>query len=274
MITELEDRAVPMFRKLTSSSNERVFIDEIGYLETASAACMNALRDLFDHKCVIAAVRKQDVPFLTELRQRPDAFCVDLDDPFGNTGCVIMASGQSKRFGSNKLLADFHGSPMISRILDAAEAIFARRVVVTRHPEITALCTEKGIDAVLHDQLFRSDTVRLGLEAVGDVDQCMFCPADQPLLQKGTIASLVLCAVHEPACIWRPCFGDEPGSPVLFPKWTFDALRHLPEGKGGGYVARLYPEQVRTLPVQNPYELMDADEPQTLEQLLPFFVEP
>ena len=28
-------------------------------------------------------------------------------------GCVIMASGVSRRFGSNKLLADFCGEPML-----------------------------------------------------------------------------------------------------------------------------------------------------------------
>ena len=30
-------------------------------------------------------------------------------------GCVIMASGLSRRFGSNKLLADFAGQPMLCR---------------------------------------------------------------------------------------------------------------------------------------------------------------
>ena len=29
-------------------------------------------------------------------------------------GCVIMASGVSRRFGSNKLLADFRGEPMLA----------------------------------------------------------------------------------------------------------------------------------------------------------------
>ena len=30
-------------------------------------------------------------------------------------GCVIMASGRAVRFGSNKLLADFGGAPLIVR---------------------------------------------------------------------------------------------------------------------------------------------------------------
>ena len=34
-------------------------------------------------------------------------------------GCVIMASGRAVRFGSNKLLADFGGAPLIAQALDA-----------------------------------------------------------------------------------------------------------------------------------------------------------
>lgn len=29
-------------------------------------------------------------------------------------GCVIMASGEAKRFGSNKMLADIYGEPLIA----------------------------------------------------------------------------------------------------------------------------------------------------------------
>lgn len=264
----LEEQAVPMIRQLADSAGEWAFVDEIGYLECSSPSCMNALNALFDRKRVIAAVRKQDVPFLQEVTKRPDVFCVDLDAPFGHMGCVIMASGLSKRFGGNKLLADFHGEPMVRRILNATEGVFHRRVVVTRHPEIAGLCRADGIDVILHDLPHRSDTVRLGLEALGDVDGCLFCPADQPLLRRETIASLVLSAMHDPSAIWRPCFEETPGSPVLFPRWAFEQLLRLPEGKGGGYLIRQYPDRVRTLPIQNQWELTDADDRETLEVLL------
>ena len=179
-----------------------------------------------------------------------------------------MASGLSTRFGQNKLTVDFRGEPMIMRILSATEGLFARRVVVTRHPEIAALCTTRGMEVRLHDLPYRSDTVRLGLEAVGDVDHCMFCQADQPLLTRATIQALLSAAAGDCDSIWRPAFGGEPGSPVLFPRWAFEPLLHLPQGKGGGYVARLYPERVRTVPVADPYELMDADTPEALALLL------
>ena len=55
-------------------------------------------------------------------------------------GCVIMASGRAVRFGSNKLLADFGGAPLIAQALDAAETpALAARVVVARSPEVNSL---------------------------------------------------------------------------------------------------------------------------------------
>ena len=185
-----------------------------------------------------------------------------------NVGCVIMASGQGKRFGGNKLMADFRGQPMIGCILEATQGLFARRVVVTRHEDVAAFCRERGAEVVLHGLPFRSDTVRLGLAAVGEVDGCLFCPGDQPLLRRETLAELVSSWEAEPGAIWRTGFDGEPGAPILFPRWAFAELRTLPEGKGGGYVAKKYPERVRMLPVRDKQELADVDTRETLRELL------
>ena len=58
-----------------------------------------------------------------------------------SVGCVIMASGLARRFGSNKLLADFGGRPLLCRALEVtATPALAARVVVTRSAEVKALC--------------------------------------------------------------------------------------------------------------------------------------
>lgn len=184
-------------------------------------------------------------------------------------GCVIMASGLGMRFGGNKLMVDFGGQPMIAQVLDATEGIFARRVVVTRHADVEAFCKARGVVAVLHDMPHRSDTVRLGLQAMGtDLDGCLFCPGDQPLLSRETIMSFVQRAEQENEVIWRAACGDRVGAPVLFPKWTFPELLNLPEGKGGNVLVKKYPEQVRTVPVRDEFELWDVDTPEDLKRLL------
>ena len=186
---------------------------------------------------------------------------------FPNVGCVIMASGLGKRFGSNKLMADFQGKPMILQALQASEGLSNHRVVVTRHEEIAALCRQQGVKVLLHDLPHRSDTVRLGLEALEDLDGCLFLPADQPLLRRKTIDNLVQQWTQNQEAILRPVCNGTPGSPVLFPKWTFAELLSLPEGKGGGWVMKNHPEAITELPIADPYELMDADTPETLALL-------
>ncbi len=175
-----------------------------------------------------------------------------------------MASGAGRRFGGNKLMADFRSEPMILRALAATEGLFERRVVVTRHADVAALCNMSGVDAILHDLPSRSDTVRLGLEAIGGMDFCLFLPGDQPLLRRDTVAALLAAAQNAPEFIWRTSFSGVPGSPVLFPKWAFPELLSLPPGKGGGYIAKKYPERVRLLPVRDADELRDVDTPEDL----------
>lgn len=186
---------------------------------------------------------------------------------FPKIGCVIMASGLGKRFGGNKLMADFHGQPMIQTALQASAGLKENRVVVTRHQDVAELCRAQGVPVILHDLPHRSDTIRLGLEALPDVDACLFLPADQPLLRPETVDLLVSHWERNQQSIVRPFREDVPGSPVVFPCWTFGQLRNLPDGKGGGWVMQQHPDRIEAIQISDPYELMDADTPETLEIL-------
>lgn len=258
---------VSLLQQLASGADEWISIDEIGYLETECPVYCHAIERLMEKKRIIAVVRKQNLPFLESLCKRSDVFLIDLDDPFGKISCVIMASGMGKRFGGNKLMADFHGNPMILRAIEATNGIFEKRIVVTRHADVAELCRFYAIENILHDLPHRNDTVRLGLEAIGKSEACVFCPGDQPLLTRETIVSLVLAAKNCRDDIWRVSFEETPGAPVLFPKWTFPELSSLPEGKGGGFLTKKYPERVRTVSAKNRFELMDTDTPEDLEFL-------
>ena len=263
---------MPALARAGAAAGEWASADEVGYLETTCPDYCAALLALMERKRLLAAVRKQDLPFLQALCQRPDVFCVDLDAPYGRLGCVIMASGLGRRFGGGKLLARLHGKPLLQYALDATGGLFARRVVVTRDLAAAALCQAQGVETVLHSQPSRSDTVRLGLEALAGhgappLDGCLFCPADQPLLRWETVASLALGAACAPGPIWRPAWQGQPGAPVLFPAWAFAELASLPEGQGGGTVVRRWPERVRCVPAACPAELQDVDRREDLAQL-------
>lgn len=245
-----------------------VTVDEIGYLETACPSYCDALRAAFGRCRVAAAVRKADLPFLQELLSRPDVFVLDLDRTY-TPGCVILASGLGRRFGpQGKLLADYRGRPLLGWALEATGGCFdpERRVVVTRSEEAAAFCRRQGVRVVVHDLPHRSDTIRLGLRALGQVDGCLFCPADQPLLGPETVQALTLCAAHDPAAVWRAARGKQAGAPVLFPKKLFPRLMALQPGQGGRSVLQDAPCPVRLLET-GARELLDVDTPADLAAL-------
>ena len=188
-------------------------------------------------------------------------------------GCVIMASGMARRFGSNKLLHDFQGEPVMNRILRTMSAApLAVRVVVTRHPEIKELCDAQNIPVVLHDMPLQSDTVALGVKALQEMcpemTGCMFAASDQPCLSAESVTALCDAFQREPAQIWRMSWQGSVGNPVIFPAFTFNELLHLPPDKGGGAVIKKHPELVRTVEAQREQELVDVDTPEILDELL------
>lgn len=175
-----------------------------------------------------------------------------------------MASGMGTRFGGNKLMAKLNGTPLIQYVIQATENRFEKSVVVTRHDEVAKLCCTLGAEAVLHSKPHRNDTVRLGMDAIGEYDTVTFFQADQPLVSPNTISALLRAAENAPECIWRTSFKGTPGAPVLFPSWAFDELKTLPSGKGGGYVAKHHEELVRSIEVSSKWELFDVDTPADL----------
>ena len=162
---------------------------------------------------------------------------------------------------------------MMVRILrSTAATTIQHRLVVTRHREVEAICQAEGVPCLLHDLPLRSDTVRLGVEKLlstePDLDGIIFAASDQPCLTAESIQNLCNAFTANPDHIYRLCWNDTKGNPVIFPKSTFEALLSLPEGKGGGAVIKAHPELVRTVSAQNEKELIDCDTPEILQSLL------
>ena len=186
-----------------------------------------------------------------------------------STGCVLMASGLSTRFGSNKLLAQFDGQPLLCRAFAATDTPqLSARIVVTRSAQVQALCKAQGVPVLLHALPGRNDTVRLGLSAL---------LAQHPELRRATVDQLLTAFAQTQKETERVIFrlgapagnGPDPlvGSPVLFSNGFFPELLTLPEGKGGSVLLHKYPTLVHTACIAQPEELADTDTPAALAQL-------
>ena len=184
-------------------------------------------------------------------------------------GCVVMAAGNARRFGENKLAAALDGRSLILRALEAVPAEqFEKVVVVTQYPEVMDLAGEFHFAAVHnpHPDWGISHTIALGLTELRDCDGVLFLVSDQPLLRRESVAAVVELWKSQPDKIAALGHGGVRGNPCLFPARFFPELIELREDRGGNTVIRHHEEDLILLEVDGA-ELYDVDTAQALEQL-------
>lgn len=184
-------------------------------------------------------------------------------------GCVVMAAGNARRFGENKLAARLEGRSLIQRTLEAVPPeVFDAVAVVTQYEEILKLTEEFGFTPVrnVHPDFGLSRTIALGLTALGDCDGAMFLVSDQPLLRRESVAALARFWQERPESITALGHGGVRGNPCVFPARLFPELLALKEDHGGSTVIRRHQEDLRLWEVPEA-ELTDVDTPQALEEL-------
>ena len=154
-------------------------------------------------------------------------------------GCVLMAAGNSTRFGGNKLLTDFFGKTLIERAMEAIPRDkLCRAAVVSQYDEALSMALDFDFLTVRNDRPEDgvSRTIRLGLDALGDVDAAMFMVADQPLLRRESVAGEIDFFAKNANSIVAMGHGARRGNPVIFPQEFFDELKALRGERGGGAV--------------------------------------
>ena len=78
-----------------------------------------------------------------------------------------MASGMSKRFGTNKLLASFNNNTLFENAINISHFVsFGKTLAVTRHDELVQICEREHIHCIKHNMPYRNDMVRLGVSRI------------------------------------------------------------------------------------------------------------
>jgi molybdenum cofactor cytidylyltransferase len=183
---------------------------------------------------------------------------------------VIMAAGQSRRFGSNKLLLTLQGKPVIQHLLDQFPfQLFHQVVMVYSHEPVRIIAQNYPLLLCRNDRplLGKGETIRLGLETCDDAEGTLFLVADQPLLKDATISALVEKFLHHPTRIVMPVIDTTPCNPVFFPAACLHELKSLRGDVGGKVVIQKHPELVIPVPFNDPHEFIDIDAPETYDKL-------
>lgn len=192
-----------------------------------------------------------------------------MEQQTARVGCVVMAAGNAKRFGENKLAAVFDGKTLIEHALDAAAAgRFDRVVVVTQYPEIEDLAKERCFDTLRneHPDWGISHTISLGTDHLRDCEAILYLVSDQPLLGAGSVERVVEAWRENPGCIVGAAHNGRRGSPCIFPRAFYDELLALRGDNGGNLVIRDHPDRLLLVEVAEK-ELTDVDTPEALAQL-------
>lgn len=75
-----EETGVEILKRYRNSDKDTIIIDEIGFLETNAKKYQKEILALFEEKNVIALLRKEDNPFLNQIKEIKSSFLVDLDN--------------------------------------------------------------------------------------------------------------------------------------------------------------------------------------------------
>lgn len=181
---------------------------------------------------------------------------------------VILAAGNSRRFGDNKLMYPVEGIPMYRRALDRAllvqekmKGLIFSAAIVTQYPEIQKEATKLGVKTVFnsHPETGISSSMKLGL--LPEADACLFMVADQPWLRAETLEGLILRFLDSSKGMAAVSKNGEPGNPCIFSRKYYDSLMELTGDKGGKRVLKAHPEDVVLYEIENEKELTDVDRP-------------
>lgn len=185
-------------------------------------------------------------------------------------GCVLMAAGDAKRFGENKLNRKLNGKSLIDRAFDCIPSDkLSKVVVVSQYDEVLKIADSTGFASVknIHPDYGISYTIKLGLEVVDSCDAVMFMVSDQPLLSKESVAELIDYYQDNPDYIVGLGYNGTRGNPCIFPKEFYNSLKKLREDHGGSSIIREHEDRLKIFEAKHPDELSDIDTKLDLQKL-------
>lgn len=105
--------------------------------------------------------------------------------------CIVLASGFSRRFKSNKLIYNFKGKPLIEYTLEKRD-LFDEMIVVTQYEKVKQLALKYHCKVIWNDhpEFGQSNSIKLGIQNC-QTEYCLFMVADMPYLKNETIQRMI-----------------------------------------------------------------------------------
>ena len=183
---------------------------------------------------------------------------------------ILLAAGQGRRYraagGGDKLLALYHGHPLVLHSARAAVATGRPVTVVTGHADAAVREALRGLPlGFVHNAAFASgmaSSLKVGIAALAkDTKAAIIMLGDMPEVGAGVLARLTReFAAHPAALAIIPIFQGQHGNPVLLAARAFADVMAL-QGDQGARRMLAGRADVIELAMDEAAILMDIDEP-------------
>jgi molybdenum cofactor cytidylyltransferase len=194
--------------------------------------------------------------------------------PGPRIGALLLAAGQSRRMGSNKLLEDIDGRPMVVRTAQRLLSSRARPIVAVLGNQAEAVDAALGrlpVERVGNPAYAEglSTSLKRGLAALPpDIDGVIVCLGDMPLVAGRDLDRLI--AAFNPLegrAIIVPTRGGKRGNPVLWARRFFPEMAELAGDVGAKHLIGEHAELVAEVEMDSDNVLVDIDTPDALAEL-------
>ena len=176
---------------------------------------------------------------------------------------ILLAAGNSTRFGENKLLAEVDGEKMYMNSVKCVEGIeFYEKIIVTQFNEIKEKLKDTDFKIVINNnsELGLSHSISLGINASGEVDAYLFLVCDQPYLKRQTIEKIIKAFKDGDKGIACVRSNGRTGNPCIFSKAYKNKLLELTGDVGGKQIINNNSDEVLFVEIKDEKELVDIDE--------------
>jgi molybdenum cofactor cytidylyltransferase len=183
-------------------------------------------------------------------------------------GAIVLAAGESRRMGRQKVLLPYGDSTILGVILDAiAESTIAETAVVTGHqPERVREAVSSHPVRVAHNPDYAEgmlSSVRVGLRGLGEnLSGILLFLGDQPRVDATLIDAIIKNFSPGQGNIIVPTFQGRRGHPLLLDASYADSVLHDFDDVGLRGLLQRHPEKVQELAWNDEGVLIDLDTPE------------
>ena len=187
---------------------------------------------------------------------------------------VVLAAGESTRFGQPKQMLDWRGQPFVRAVAKTAvEAGLSPVIVVigANGETVGTAVADLDVSVVTNEDWAhgQSSSIKKGVQVLNsenNVGAAVFMLVDQPQVTQSVLKALVEKHAEGLFPVVAPMVIDRRANPVLFDRATFPDLMEL-EGDVGGR-AIFHKHRVEYLPWHDDRLLLDVDTPEQYQRLI------